>query len=115
MMNNTSFDCSLNDLTELRQLILENPELPLLIFCGEDSWSGDWGYEQAMVNGKPCVEELTLYNDRWMDHDDYQERLSEELCDLEEYKDMPDEDYFKMINKKVAETEFVKAIVIYVG
>lgn len=114
-MNNTSFDCSLNDLTELKQLILKNPELPLIIFCGEDSWHDYWGYEQAMVNGKPCIEELTLYNDRWMDHDDYQDRLSEDLCDLEEYKDMSDEDYFKMINKKVEETEFVKAIVIYVG
>ena len=114
-MNNTNFDCSLNDITELRKLIIENPDLPLLIFCGEDSWHDEWPYEQAMVNGKPVIEELILYGDRWMDKDDYQDRLSDDLCDYEEYKDMSDEDYFKMINKMVADAEFVKAIVIYVG
>ena len=113
-MNTSSFDCSLNDLTELKKLIIENPDLPLLIFCGEESWSGNWGYEQAIA-GKPYIEELTLYGDRWMDHDEYQDRLSDDLCDLEEYKNMSNEDYFKMINDRVAETEFVKAIVIYVG
>ena len=29
---------------ELRQLILENPELPLLVFAGEDCNSGDYSY-----------------------------------------------------------------------
>ena len=29
---------------ELRKLILENPELPLLVFAGEDCNSGDYSY-----------------------------------------------------------------------
>lgn len=29
---------------ELRQLILENPELPLLVFAGEDCNSGDYSF-----------------------------------------------------------------------
>lgn len=37
-MNNTSLPCSLNDTTELRNLILENPDLPLLIFAGDGAW-----------------------------------------------------------------------------
>ena len=28
---------------ELRELILQNPELPLLVFAGEDSNNGEWG------------------------------------------------------------------------
>ena len=35
--------------------------------------------------------------------------------DEEEYVNLSDEDYYKMIDQKIAETEFVKAIVIYVG
>ena len=46
-MNNTNLNCSLNDTAVLRNLILENPELPLLIFCGEDSWHDEYPYEQA--------------------------------------------------------------------
>ena len=112
-MNNINFECSLNDTTELRKLILENPELPLLIFCGEEAWSGEWGYELAFANGKPYIEELTLYGDYWVDKDDYEERLRDDLCD--DYADLSDEEYDKMIEQRVEETEFVKAIVIHVG
>lgn len=113
-MNNTSLNCSLNDTTELRKLILENPDLPLLIFCGEDSWHDEYPYEQADASGGE-IKELTLYNDWWLDKDDYEDKLSDDLCDKEEYKDLSDEEYNKMIKQKIAETEFVKAIVIYVG
>lgn len=113
-MNNTSLNCSLNDTTELRKLIFENPDLPLLIFCGEDSWHDEYPYEQAEASDGE-IKELTLYKDWWTDKDDYENRLSDDLCDEEEYKDMSDEEYSNMIKQKVAETEFVKAIVIYVG
>lgn len=113
-MNNTALNCSLNDTTKLRNLILENPDLPLLIFCGEDSWHDEYPYEQADV-GKVGIQELTFYNDYWMDKDDYEDRLSDDLCEKEEYKDLSDEKYNHIINQKVAETEFVKAIVIYIG
>lgn len=113
-INNTRLNCSLNDTTELRKLILDNPDLPLLIFCGEDSWHDEYPYEQADAsNGE--IKELTLYNDWWLDKDDYKDKLSDDLCNKEEYKDMSDEEYNKMIKRKVTETEFVKAIVIYVG
>ena len=106
--------CSLRDTTILRNLILENPDLPVLIFCGEDAWNGEWGYTSAQASsGK--VEELTLYNDQWMDRDDYEEALADNLADEEEYKDLSDDDYEKMIQEKVEQTEFVKAIVIWVG
>lgn len=113
-MNDLKSQCSLKDTTVLRNLILENPELPLIVFVGEDAWTGDYSYNQAYAsNGR--AEELTLYGDRWMDRDDYEEELSNDLCDEEEYKNLSDEEWDKMIEQKVAETEFVKAIVLYVG
>ncbi|MBD5534642.1 MAG: hypothetical protein HDQ99_03070 [Lachnospiraceae bacterium] len=113
-MNNTILSCSLNDTTKLRNLILENPDLPLLIFCGEDSWHDECPYEQADVSSEE-IKELTLYNNYWMDKNDYEDRLSDDLCERQEYIDLSDQEYNYMIKQKVEETEFVKAIVIYVG
>lgn len=113
-MNNTKLDCSINDTTVLRNLILENPELPVLIFCGEESYSGEYGYNQADAT-KGEIETLTLYRDCWKTEEDYRDSLSDDLGDKEEYKDLSDADYNKMIDKKVKETEFIKAIVIYIG
>lgn len=113
-INNTTLNCSLNDTTKLRNLILENSDLPLLIFCGEDSWRDEYPYEQADV-GEVGIQELTFYNDYWMDKYDYEDRLSDDLCERPEYIDLSDQEYDNMIKQKVEETEFVKAIVIYVG
>ena len=113
-MNNTNLPCSLDDTTELRKLIVENPDLPLVVFCSEECNSGNWSYEWNEYV-RASVQTLTLYKDLWQDKDDYYDRLVDDLCDEEEYKDLSDEDYFKMIDQKIAETEFVKAIVIYVG
>lgn len=104
--------CSLEDCIELKKLIIENPELPLLIFCGEESWNGEYAYAQADYNGAR-VEEVTLYNEYWLEKDDYREQLSYDLED--EYENLSNEEYDKMIAEKVANTEFVKAIVVYVG
>ena len=113
-MKQNKFDLSLKDTSELKKLIIENPKLPLLIFCGEYAWCQDFSYSQADV--KSCsVQSLTLYDDMWLDEEDYTDRLSDNLADVEEYKKLTDDEFFKMIDKKVAETEFVKAIVIYVG
>ena len=113
-MDNVKLKCSLNDTTILRNLILENPELPVLIFCGEDAWNEEYGYCQAYASSGE-VEELTLYGDKWLDKEDYAEELIDKLCFEEKYVGMDDEEFHKMIDKKVEETEFVKAIVLWIG
>lgn len=113
-MNTTKLKCSLDDTSELRQLILENPELPLIVFCGEESYIGEYYYNMACV-GKTEIDELTLYGELWLGRDDYKEKLTEDLCDEEAYVDLSDEEYDQMIKEKVEKTEFVKAIVVYVG
>lgn len=106
--------CSLKDTTKLRKLILENPELPVLIFVGEEAYQGEYSYNQADANVVK-VENLTLYKEEWISEDEYKDILYNDLADEEEYMDLSDEDYEKMIIKRVRETEFVKAIVIYIG
>lgn len=107
-------ECSLKDLTNLRNLIIENPDLPLLIFCGEEAWNEDYQYSQAYAS-EGEVQEITLYGEVWLDRDEYEEALSDDLASEEEYKHLSDKEYDEMIKKKVAETEFIEAIVIYVG
>ena len=113
-MNITKLPVSLEDTTELRKLIIENPDLPLLIFCGEEAYSGEFPYE-SNTDVRCDIQELTLYKDYWIPKDEYEEQLRDDLCDEEEYIGMKDDEYDKMIDKKVNETEFVNAIVIYVG
>lgn len=113
-MNNIKLPVSLEDTKELRKLIIENPDLPLLIFCGEEAYSGEFPYE-SNTDVRCDIQELTLYKDYWIPRDEYEEQLRDDLCDEEEYIGMTDEEYDRMIDQKVRETEFVKAIVIYVG
>lgn len=42
MVQMTQKDC-----TELKKLIIETPQAPLLIFAGEEAYSGQYGYESA--------------------------------------------------------------------
>lgn len=115
-MNKLINECSLKDTKILRNLILENPELPVLIFCGEEAWTGDHSYNQVDAS-RGEIEELTLYSDKWINREEYEDELYDDLYfdNREQCKTMSDEEYNKMIDKKVAETEFVKAIVLWVG
>lgn len=102
IVNNDSFDFSLRDTTNLRKLILENPDLPLLIFAGEDAWQEDYFYNSTEASDGE-IKYLTLYKDVWIDEEEYRDILSDDLCEESE------------IDEKVERTEFCKAIVIYVG
>ena len=110
----SEMDCSIEDTSILRNLILENPELPVLIFVGDEAYTGEYGYNQADAsNGE--IENLTIYDNYWLNEDDYREKLTNDLADADAYKDLSDKDFKQIIDKKVKETEFVKAIVIHVG
>lgn len=113
-MNKTDLQCSLNDTSKLRELILDNPDLPLLVFSGENAYQGCFSYEMAPVSGV-SIDELTLYGDCWMDRDDYGDKMRDDLAWEEEYENMTDDEFDKVIDEKVENTEFVKAIVIRVG
>ena len=98
------------DTTELRNMIINNPTLPLLVFASEDANGGDYSWTQANVRCN--IDELALYND---EYDDYEERLSNDLCDEDEYKELSDEDFEQMLAEKMDDVEFTKCIVMWVG
>lgn len=107
-------ECTLPDIMGLRKLILENPDLPLIIFCGEDANTGEYAYE-ASDSASVEIEELTFYNNFWIDKNDYEEQLADNMCNMADFKDMLDWELDRLISKKVEETEFIKAITVTVG
>lgn len=102
------------DCTDLKKLIVENPEAPLLIFAGEEAWSGDYGYESVDA-GFASLKEITIYGNQWLDRDDFEDVLRADMANDEQYENLSDEEFDAEVAKIVAETAFVKAIVIYVG
>lgn len=102
------------DCKELKELIINNPEAPMLILCGEESWTSDYCYE-SQADMYIHLDPLTLYNDIWISKDDYEEKLRDDMAGDPDYKNLSDEEFDKAANKIVAETAFVNTICIYVG
>lgn len=102
------------DCKELKELIISNPEAPLLIFAGEEAYSGEYSYE-SVDGGYPSLKEITLYGDKWLDRDDFEDVLRDDIADDERYENLSDEEFDAEVAKIIAEAAFVKAIVIYVG
>lgn len=105
---------SLKDTRELRQLIIDNPDLPLIIFAGEESWHDFSSYEMTYAHDIG-IEELTSYKDMYLTKDDFEDMLTDDLSCDDEYKNLSDDEFNKMIDDMVIKAEFTKCIVIYVG
>lgn len=102
------------DCKDLKELIISNPEAPLLIFVGEEAYSGEYSYE-SVDGGYADIKEITMYGDQWLDRDDFEDVLRDDMAYDERYENLSDEEFDKEFAKIVAETAFIKAIVIYVG
>lgn len=109
-MNNTSIGASLDDTHELRKAILENPDLPLVIFAGEESYCGEYPYNLAEISSIK-IEELTFEGEWYIEKSDYKDRLFDKLDDEYDTEDKLNH----AVENIMKETEFVKAIVVYVG
>lgn len=102
------------DCTTLKKLIIENPEAPLLIFAGEYANTGVYRYE-SVPSGDAVLEEITMYGDQLLNKDDFEEVLGDDMANDKQYENLSDEQLDNEVAKIVAETAFVRAIVIYVG
>lgn len=102
------------DCKELKELIISNPEAPLLIFAGEEANSGEYSYESVDA-GYASLRLITIYGDQWLDKDDFEDVLRDDMADDERYENLSDEEFDKEFAKIKAETAFIGAIVIYVG
>lgn len=100
----------------LRELILQHPELPLLVFAGEDCNSGEWGYMSCSsvkaVIGEYLDCEQTVDDRRcFTDRDDFQEEMEKNS----EF-DGTDEEFTEYIKARMAEYEpyWKPCIILYV-
>lgn len=99
-----------HDTTELRKLIAENPDLPIVVLAGEQAWIEEYGYSY-------CTEVFCSLD--WVldceipfgggivptDKDDFEEQLANYLCDLPEYHTLSDEDFDRRLKEEVAKYE----------
>ena len=103
---------------ELKKLILENPDLPIVVLAGEDANCGDYYWMFCSSISFHIDEILDCdfydYDDAvFCDRDRLKEYIEEMLYD--EYCDEPEEEYEKAIKDKLAELEpyWKKVIAIY--
>lgn len=111
----TSKDCR-----ELRELITENPDLPLVVFVSEDAYvPNGCAYCAGRLEGAQ-IQELTLYHDKqadetaWVERGDYEELLESAMCEDSEYDALSDEEFEKMLSSKMEAVPFVRAIAVYI-
>jgi hypothetical protein len=101
----------LTDNKKLKNLILENPDLPLLCFATEDANSGEWNCELASCRcHKGAVldakVDLLPRDDRvYTDEEDLEDDLRDALCD--DYESLSDEEFDKMIDLLRKKYDFI--------
>ena len=103
---------------ELRKLILENPDLPIAVLCGEDANAGYCGYMFCTHIGFSVGEILDCdfydYDDAvFIDRDRLEEKITEDLCD--KYPDVSNKEFDVLVKEEVKKYEpyWQKAIMIY--
>ena len=103
---------------ELKKLILENPELPIVVLAGEGSWDGDhcWTFCSSISFHIDEILDCDFLDDRdcvFTDRDFLKEHITDNL--YAEYSDGPEEEYEAAIERKLQELEpyWTKMIAIY--
>lgn len=103
---------------ELKKLIAEHPDYPIVVLAGEEANSGEyaWMYCSDISFGIGEILEADYYdyNDcMFTDRDDLEEYIEDMLYD--EYYGKPEEEYEAAIKAKMAELEpyWTKVIAIY--
>lgn len=114
-MSNINIPVSLENTENLKELILENPELPLVVFCGEESYCGEYCYNYAEVR-KVKIKELAIDGDMFVEKDTMRDKIADQyyddFCINGAYIK---KDHEEFVNKQIEKMKFTKAIVIYVG
>lgn len=108
------------DSAELRRLIAENPDLPIVVLAGEDANTGDYGWQYCM-KVSCCIDEIldceTPFKSDYVysDHDDFEEDLVIYLANIYGEK-LTDEEYEKLFRKEISKYKscWKKVIAIYV-
>lgn len=103
---------------ELKKLIAENPDLPIVVLADEEAACDCWGWTYCSSISFDICEILDCdyydYNDIvFTDRDRLEEKIGDDLYD--EYHDKGDKEYDEAVNRKMEELEpyWKKVIAIY--
>ena len=96
---------------ELKKLIAEHPDLPIVVLVGSEVVAGDdyaWWYAPdisfsfgEILDCEQDVNDEKIYTDR----DDFEEDLRDILCDLEEFEEATDEEFDQAVKEQLADYE----------
>ena len=89
---------------ELKKLIAENPDLPIVILAGSDANDGEssWTYCSCIYFSVDEILDCDYLDDDdtiFTDRDHFEEKIADDLCS--EYADKPDEDFEAAIAREV--------------
>ena len=107
------------DTTNLKKFIMEHPDYPIAVLCGEDASCCDYGWTYASYIGFGLGEILDCEQDIddcrvFSDRDIFKEELEEKLW--EELKPIAEEEFQKLLAKEIEKYEpcWKDCIIIYV-
>ncbi|MFG6319585.1 MAG: hypothetical protein K1W33_07030 [Clostridia bacterium] len=105
------------DNEELRKLIAENPDLPLVFNVYTDNIDTD--YTCIVFEGAVSCKVETVYFTDDRSYDDFDDILDDFVCNLEDeegFENLSDEEYIEAVEKYIEENvRHYKAIVVSVG
>ena len=104
---------------ELKKLIFENPELPIVVLAGEDANSGYWGwmYCSNISFGISEILDYDIYDyddSMFTDRDKFEEKIADDVAD--ECDDgISDEEFDELVRHELEKYEpyWKKVIAIY--
>ena len=102
----------MNNSKKLLKLVQENPGLLIIPMVNGEVCGNEGNYWQGSF-GRVEVNEFVCRNGRFYtrnEQDVLEDELSNSLCD--DYPDMSDEEFFKMIHEKVESLPWKKAIIV---
>ncbi|MEL7661553.1 hypothetical protein [Acetobacterium wieringae] len=101
----------LDQYKELREIVAENPELPIMFMASEECSNPDYSYVMAKAEAR--VETLAFTEERiYTDEDDLREDIEGGIW--VDNPDISEEDLKKETEMEMKAVEWTKAIVIYI-
>ena len=112
----------IHDSSELRKLIAENPDLPIVVLANEESASPDYGW--TYCSSVRCalgwlLDVKTPYDDPdgyvFSDKDDLESTIVNAFQDDKQYEGLSDDDFFEAVKKELEkyEADWKQVIAIY--
>lgn len=108
----------LHSADELKQLIAENPDLPILVFAGDYANNGDYPYMSCshvsaekgeFLDCEQQIDDCKCYTER----DDFADDVENVLAGEEQYRDLSDNEFNALVEQTVNEyDEFWKPCII---